>query len=384
MDYKSIHTSYKLDSLQGRYVHLDHIQPILDAMSDQLSVTVVGTSVEDRPIYQCRIGHGKFKILAWSQMHGNESTTTKAVFDLLQFLVSDDERAIQFRSFFTLTVLPVLNPDGALYYTRANANGVDLNRDFVQLSQPESQCLMHIYDTWKPDLCLNLHDQRTIFGVGSPVKPATVSFLAPSFDEERSINTNRQLAINIIAGLHKTLECFIPEQIGRFDDAYNRNCVGDAFQSLGTPTILFEAGHFPEDYQREHTRFYVFISLLEVLKLVYENDIVDNKTTYYLNIPQNKTVFYDIVYKNVKINYETSENYTNFAVQYKERIEAGAVVFDAIIVDVGDLTGKQGLLEYDLQGVKAISENENFPDAGQIATFTLENNVNFVNGLINN
>jgi hypothetical protein len=40
---------------------------------------------------------------------------------------------------------------------------------------------------------------------------------------------------------------YIPGQVSRFDDGFNINCIGDKFQSH-VPTILFEAGHFQDDY----------------------------------------------------------------------------------------------------------------------------------------
>ena len=161
--------------------------------------------------------------------------------------------------------------------------------------------------------CFNLHDQRTIFGAGATGKPATVSFLAPSYNEEREINENRLKAINVIAGINDVLQKFIPGQVGRFDDSFNINCIGDTFQFLGVPTILFEAGHFANDYEREVTRKYIFFSLLTSFELIDENDLVDNRINDYLNISQNKVVFYDFMYKNIKINYDGIEIITNFA-----------------------------------------------------------------------
>jgi hypothetical protein len=34
---------------------------------------------------------------------------------------------------------------------------------------------------------------------------------------------------------------------------------------MGVPTLLFEAGHFEGDYQREITRKYIFIALISSL-----------------------------------------------------------------------------------------------------------------------
>ena len=124
----------------------------------------------------------------------------------------------------------MLNPDGAKLYTRENANKIDLNRDSKDLSQPESRVLRETFENFKPDFCYNLHDQRTIFGVGSTGKPATLSFLAPAYNEEREVNESRLKAINLIAGINDVLQKYIPGQVGRFDDSFNINCIGDTFQ----------------------------------------------------------------------------------------------------------------------------------------------------------
>jgi hypothetical protein len=268
-------------------------------------------------------------------------------------------------------------------YTRENANKVDLNRDSQALSQPESVVLKEVFKNFKPDYCYNLHDQRTIFGVGDKIsKPATVSFLAPSYNEAREINEVRSKAIEVIVAMNSVLQEFIPNQVGRFDDSFNINCVGDTFQFLNVPTILIEAGHFQEDYEREKTRKFVFIALVEGLKKIYENDIVNNKIEDYLNIPHNKICFYDFIYKNIKINYDNNKFITNFAIQYKEELIENQLLFNAYIADIGDLKGFSGHFEYDAK--EALCENleENFPKLGQKADFSLRKSIKVINGLI--
>ena len=88
-------------------------------------------------------------------MHGNESTTTKALFDLYKYI--EDHKETKFvntlLAMCTFTFVPMLNPDGAEAYTRINANKVDLNRDAQDLSQPESLILKELYTNIKPDYC---------------------------------------------------------------------------------------------------------------------------------------------------------------------------------------------------------------------------------------
>jgi hypothetical protein len=384
MDLEQLFIDNKEKSIEGRYLTLESIEPLLIKLNTNNQLSVIGESVLKKPIYSYQIGEGKIKILLWSQMHGNESTTTKALFDFLNVLHSDSVFSTKLLKTFTFYCIPMLNPDGAERYTRVNANEIDLNRDSQNLTQPESKVLRDVFDSFEPHYCFNLHDQRTIFGVGSTGKPATVSFLAPSYNEEREINESRLKAINLIAGVNDLLQQYIPGQVGRFDDGFNLDCIGDTFQSLGVPTLLFEAGHFQQDYQREKTRKYVFMALVSSFSILNENVIVANGIDKYLNIPQNKVVFYDFLYKNVKLNYDGIEKITNFAAQYKEELIENELVFTAYFVGIEGLQGYYGHFEYDANGAAYKDKNGNFPQLNQKADFYLENSIKFVNGLIKN
>ncbi|MBW4361855.1 M14 family metallopeptidase [Flavobacterium taihuense] len=384
MDLEQLFNKNKENTIQGRYITLENIEPILKRESLKNDVQIIGKSVLGKPIYSYKKGSGKLKIYLWSQMHGNESTTTKALFDFINLLNNGSDLAKQLLSSFTFYCIPMLNPDGAKLYTRANANDIDLNRDSQNLTQPESKILRAVFEEFKPDYCFNLHDQRTIFGVANTGKPATVSFLAPSYNEEREINESRLKAINLIAGINEILQNYIPGQVGRFDDSFNINCIGDTFQYLGVPTLLFEAGHFPNDYEREVTRKYIFIALISSFIILSENDIVSNINDKYLNIPQNNVVFFDFMYKNVKINYDGIEIITNFVAQYKEELIENKINFNAYIVEVGDLEEYFGHYEYDAKGALYKDSYNNYPNANQKADFNFNEEVFFVNGKIIN
>jgi Zinc carboxypeptidase len=377
MNYIELHQNHKANSLFGRYITLKDIEPLLE----KLPTEIIGQSVLGKPIYKYTIGTGKTRIFMWSQMHGNESTTTKALFDFFNVIHSDDEIGVKLLQEFMFCFLPMVNPDGAELYTRENANKVDLNRDSVDLSQPESQLLRKVFEEFKPDFCYNLHDQRTIFGAGDKGNVATVSFLAPSFNENRDVNEVRSKAMNVIVAMNEELQKHIPNQVGRFDDGFNINCIGDMFTFLNVPTILFEAGHFQGDYDREITRKMIFIALISGLRYLYENDIVNNENAVYLQISQNKVVFYDFIYKNVKINYDDKEKITNFAAQYKEELIDGKIQFNAYIAEIGELKGKLGHFQYDANQMLYNNEGDDIPKINQKADFYLGKDIKFVNGL---
>ncbi len=381
MDFLSIYRSCKQQSIAGRYIHLEHIEPLLLCDGRLHRTTIIGHSVLNKPIYKYVFGAGATKILMWSQMHGNESTTTKAIFDLLNFFDLQDGFANQISNEFTICIVPILNPDGAQLYTRENANDIDLNRDAINLSQPESLVLRQLFNDFKPDFCYNLHDQRSIYGVGETNLPATISFLAPAYDEAMEFDTSRNTAISVICKMNIELQKHIPNQVGRFDDSYNPNCVGDSFQMCGVPTILFEAGHFRNDYNRDETRKYVFIALLTSLKTIYDKDINNICIDEYLNIPLNNTKFLDIIYRNVQINYDNSINTINFASQYKEELINNNVIFSAFIDKINDLDNFIGHQEYNFNNELYVDNYRNYPQIGQKSDFYLKNGIKIVNGL---
>ncbi|MBZ9629859.1 M14 family metallopeptidase [Salegentibacter sp. LM13S] len=319
------YNSFKNQEISGRYIRQIDIQNLLDNLEEKFIVKNIGDSVLGKPIHSIQFGNGPIKILAWSQMHGNESTTTKAVFDLLNYIsIYRDEALVKsFLANCSFCIIPMLNPDGAEAYTRVNANKIDLNRDAQDLSQPESRILRREFEKFQPDFCLNLHDQRTIFSAGSKPEPAVLSFLTPSMDKERQIFPSRIKSMQLIAKIASDLSDLLPGRIGRYDDGFNINCTGDTFQSTQTPTILFEAGHYPEDYKREETREYVFLALISVLKGICDESFKEIDYRDYQNIPENEKLFNDIILREAK----TENRVVDISIQYKEGVKGGKLLF---------------------------------------------------------
>ena len=346
-DLVSNYSQIKASDLAGRYITNADILPLLNNLSKAFSTEIIGYSEQNRPIYSVSVGKGATKILIWSQMHGNESTCTKALFDVFNFLKLTSRNYIL--NHCTLLIIPILNPDGAEVYTRHNANNVDLNRDATQLSQKESKVLRKVFDAFKPDYGFNMHDQRTLFNVGQSDKPATVSFLAPAQDDKLSVTPNRLRAMSVIHQMNLGLQPLIPGQIGRFDDAFNINCVGDYFQAQGVATILFEAGHFSDDYNREQTRKFVALSILKALSFICSGAVSQNDLNFYLEIPENNTLFFDVLLKNVLISSEAQERTIDIGIAYEETLTDRKVSFSPKIKTKGDLSSHFGHMTLDLK-----------------------------------
>ena len=364
----SKYNALKATALESRYITNAHIEPLLTSLTKQFSQIILGTSEGGLPIHAIQIGTGSKRILIWSQMHGNESTTTKAIFDLFNYFDSSDSKELL--EACTLFIIPILNPDGAKAFTRLNKNQIDLNRDAKNLTQSESKLLRSTFESFKPHFCFNMHGQRTIFSAGNTPNSAALSFLSPSENDQRSITITRQKSMEIIQVMNKTLQPYLPNQIGRYDDGFNDNCVGDYFQSNGTPTILFEAGHFPKDYKREVTRKYMVLALISAIDYIANSTISGAGYKPYFDIPENDKQFYDIIVRNALIDSSKPTCFDDIEIQYTEVLMSGEVIFKPEIVYMGDLNNKHGHKEIDAD-FKTVSH----PD---FETLSLGNEIDFI------
>ncbi|TYP99050.1 zinc carboxypeptidase [Tenacibaculum adriaticum] len=332
---EEIYPEIKEKSLFGKWITFSDIEPLFKSLSKVISYEILGTSEENRPIYKLKLGTGDKKILIWSQMHGNESTGTKAVFDFLNFIKEhkDDEIVQSILKECTIQIIPMLNPDGALAYTRVNAHNIDLNRDAVDKKAKESKLLRSVLDAFGPQFCFNLHDQRTIFGVEGTKNPATISFLAPSEEETRKITDGRKQTMNVIVAMNELLQKIIPNHVGRYTDEFYPTATGDNFQKLGHNTILIEAGHYPDDYNREEVRKFNFYALLQgVYHITITSDFKKHQS--YFNIPNNNKDFFDVIHRFSKSN--------DIAFQYEDKIIENQFTSTLIKEKEGDLHGYYG------------------------------------------
>lgn len=332
---------------------------------------LLGRSVLGRSIYGIELGTGEQRILIWSQMHGNESSTTRALLGCL-----DSGDFSDFLLQVKLYIIPVLNPDGAEAWTRVNANQVDLNRDAIEQSQVETQILMKCYREFKPHYCLNLHGQRTIYGNEQGSQPAQISFLAPAGDPERMVSPVRLKSMQLINAMVQGLNMDEGAYIGRYSDAFNLNCVGDYFTHHGTPTVLFEAGHAAADYSRENVVSYMTnalkIAISHIALQSYELFTADMDQTIlesYLKIPSIHKNYCDILIKNM-----VSENGkpVDLSIMYHEEVHDGVLFFIPCVVGVNDQEVKNGHRVIDLLDIPTENYDFEISASGVILSTTFE------------
>ena len=335
----SIYDEFKVHQIKGRYITNSHILPFLKNLNSNFKLQKIGFSEKNTPIYSVNFGNGPINILIWSQMHGNEATTTKSLIDCLNLFNSINNEFIT--NNLCVKIIPILNPDGANNYCRLNSNNIDLNRDAQELTQSESRVLRDLFDEFKPHYCFNMHDQRTIYSAGDDYYPATLSFLSPSQDNNRSLTINRKIGMKIISNLRNVIDPYIPNQISRYDDKFNINCVGDKFQSLGVPTILFEAGHYDNDYNRDITRKYMMFAIYQTFLSIINKSYINYSTNNYFDIPENKPTYFDVLIKGVSFD-KNLKDIRDVGILYRESLEKSDINFIPFVAKIGDLKSYYG------------------------------------------
>lgn len=332
---ESIFKTQKEISLSGKWIRFNDIKNLFKKYETVFKVSQIGSSEHNRPIYQLKIGTGPKKILLWSQMHGNESTGTRALFDVFNCFLNNNSKEIKtILENCTLVFIPMLNPDGAEVYTRVNGNQIDLNRDAVDRKAKESKLLRSVLEDFNPQFCFNLHDQRTIFNVEGYKNPATISFLAPSEEITRAITKGRKETMDVIIAMNSVLQKVIPNYVGRYTDEFYPTATGDNFQKLGYNTILIESGHYPEDYTREASRKYTFFSILQGLYYISNTNTFTNYKEYF-KIPNNGKDFYDVIHR-------YSDSSKDTAYQFKDEIIDNKLVSKLNKVEETSIDGKIG------------------------------------------
>jgi len=338
----------------------EHLLPILKELEEEKTFTLeaVGLSFEGRSIFRVEWGKGPQHILLWSQMHGDESTATRAILDVLNFLRHDDEfnelRA-NLQQKLTLHFIPMLNPDGAARWTRRTLQGIDMNRDAIRLQTPEARILKSIRDQYQPLFGFNLHDQNVYYGAGMDIFPATISFLAPAYNEQKEMNYVRGRAIKLIAHLSLLLEEVIPGQIGRYDDTFNPIAFGDNFQKQGTSVILIESGGYRDDPEKEYIRKLNFALMVESLSSIAEGTFEQADASLYDEIPFNQEDrFFDLIIRNADCERNGKSYKMDIGIR-REQVstqKSGKYYARGIIADLGDLSQFHGFEEIDANGLK--------------------------------
>lgn len=289
-------------------------------------------------------------------MHGDESTATMALFDIFNFLASENDQFDSIRTIIRektqLSFIPMLNPDGAEIFNRRNALGIDINRDARSGTTPEGAILIEAAKRNQPDYGFNLHDQQRYYTAGYSKNAATISFLAPAYNYERDVNNVREDAMKIIVGMNKTLQEFIPGGVAKYDDTHEPRGFGDNFQKWGARTVLIESGGYPGDTEKQYIRKLNFIIILSSILDIATNNYRHHNPHEYEEIPENRTKLNELVIRNINNTIDSFTYKTDIAIKRDEiSLKNGCYYVRGRIDDAGDLKESFGYQELDAEGL---------------------------------
>ena len=290
---------YRVEGLdERRFTHEQYWRSLAPALrSDRVELTRLGESVEGRAINAVTLGSGPTTVLLWSQMHGNESAASMSLADLIHFFATSPDADTLRRTLadrLTITMVPMLNPDGAERFIRENAVGVDINRDARRTATPEGRILRGVRDSIEADFGFNLHDQGTRTA-GEDGALVAIALLAPAADSARSWGPVRQRARKVSAVIVESLTPDLGSRMARYDDEFAPRAFGDNMQAWGTSTVLIESGIVVDDPQKQELRKLNVVALLSALHAIATGRYEGFSTTAYDELPMNNSVENDLL-----------------------------------------------------------------------------------------
>ena len=268
-----------------------NLEDLASRYSGKVRLEKIGESFLGRPIQMMTVGHGPRKILLWSQMHGDEPSATPALLDIADYLLShaDEAGPRLILDELTLLMIPMLNPDGAELYLRRNAQGIDINRDALNLATPEGRILKAVRDRHEPMLGFNLHDQNRRTAVGDSGVLATNAVLAVSGDPEGTVTPGRLRAKRACAAIARALAPFMPGGMARYDEDWSPRAFGDNITAWGTPVVLIESGGLPPGRGFSELTRLNFVAILSVLQDLAKDDLAGHDPQVYEDLLRNQS-----------------------------------------------------------------------------------------------
>jgi hypothetical protein len=170
----------------------------VDAASKYIEYKIIGTTTEGKKIpamFVSKTQFGKDKnkkiVFVFAQQHGNEPSGKEAILFLLkEFANGKNEEILKD---LDLILIPLMNPEGGEKDIRRNSLGIDLNRNHLILTSPETQALHDLFNQYMPIATMDVHEY-------SPYSEDWINFgYLKNFDEQIGCASN----LNVLEDIRK-------------------------------------------------------------------------------------------------------------------------------------------------------------------------------------
>ena len=144
-----------------------YLKPLVES-SSSVRMDSIGTSVSGRSIPVLYFSKNKEfasqrstkpVVMIIAQHHGDEPSGKEAALIVARRLLNEDSALL---NKLDLILVPQINPDGSEKGTRRNAVDMDLNRNHVMLSEPESNAIHQLFLDWMPEVTLDVHEYNAV------------------------------------------------------------------------------------------------------------------------------------------------------------------------------------------------------------------------------
>ena len=263
----------------------------VDSSSDLIKTEVLTKSVEGRELFVVYFSEGEFgadenkiKILIFAQQHGNEQSGKEAALLLINELQKPHNQYLFDKIDFAL--IPQMNPDGSEKNQRRNGNGMDLNRNHLILTEPETIALHKFFNKYLFEVTMDVHEywpfgeewKKLGYRRNFDVTVGAVTNINIS-DKIRNISYQKYLPFifNFISEKGYSVFHYLPGgPVGANYLRYSTFDINDGRQSFGIQNTLsfIQEGMNGENYSTdniEHRAKGQMTGMLGLLKFCYDN-----------------------------------------------------------------------------------------------------------------
>jgi len=179
---------------------------------------------------------GAKRIFYLCRQHGHEPASTEGALAFINTLVKADEGTplAGYLKQATVMVVPMANPDGSESFLRHNAHDVDLNRDWLRRTQPETRALYSAILRLHPDLMTDQHelypdDPRPDFTEAAQTGSGASTAIVAACDDAQAVVQGAMRAEGFPIVSHWITDTHPARLVHRYGSIV-----------AGVPTILFE------------------------------------------------------------------------------------------------------------------------------------------------